>query len=509
MSIQNDQQQQYIPAVPVQRNGSPNRNSYTYIQTQNDPYSGPHQPVTNIPGGNANTVHVRSAYAGQSFPPQQQVQQRQPQQHHHQSTSSQASGGGRGGKEKSGRNNRRSGNNINNVGNPQQRRSGGSDSRNSGADGNHSPSQTDIGSHSLLEDFKEKKNSRDWTVKDIKGHVVDFCQDQNGSRFVQQRLEVGDAAEKAIAMTEVLPAIRALRNDVFGNYVVQKLLDFGSPTMKEQIRVTMTGEMVELSVQMYGCRVVQKALESLDEASLPKLLEEFHNNVLSLIHDQNGNHVIQKCIEIISQKAKQARNDGDDAKAAFFNEQIDFIVDDVMMNLASLACHPYGCRVLQRILEHCTEEKKNFVLDELRPSHRRLLDDQYGNYVIQHVLQFGRVEDRDLVLAVVVENGLLKLSKQKFASNVVEKLLKYGNAEQRKAVAREMLKLVDEDTDEVVTNGGHGTSVVLLMVRDAYANYVVQTTIDVVPPQSRERKKLVEELNKHSTELVRKSESSN
>jgi pumilio RNA-binding family len=249
------------------------------------------------------------------------------------------------------------------------------------------------------------------------------------------------------------------------------------------------------------CRVVQKALERLDESDLPKLLGEFHNNVLALIHDQNGNHVIQKCIEVMSQKAKAGWETNDEAKAMFFSEQIDFIVDDVLANVASLSCHPYGCRVLQRILEYCPEPKKSMTLDEISLCHRTLLDDQYGNYVIQHVLQFGRVEDRDLVLEMVVENGLLKLSRQKFASNVVEKLLKYGNAEQRKAVVREMLRVVDEQTGDFVDEGTEGTSVVLLMVRDAYANYVVQTTLDVMPA-SQEKTLLLKELNAHSTELV-------
>ena len=246
--------------------------------------------------------------------------------------------------------------------------------------------------------------------------------------------------------------------------------------------------------------MVQKALECLDESDLVKLLAEFHNNVLNLIHDQNGNHVIQKCIEVMNQKVKSAREDNEDQRAEFYSEQIDFVVDDVLNNVTSLACHPYGCRVLQRILEYCLEPQKGRALDEISLCHRTLLDDQYGNYVIQHVLQFGRVKDRDMILQIVVENGLLKLSRQKFASNVVEKLLKYGNADQRKAVVREMLKVVEEPC-EYVEEGEVGSSVVLLMVRDAYANYVVQTTLDVIP-ESDEKTLLLEELNVHSTELV-------
>ena len=52
-----------------------------------------------------------------------------------------------------------------------------------------------------------------------------------------------------------------------------------------------------------------------------------------------------------------------------------------------------------------------------------------------------------------------------------------------------------------VAEGTQGTSAVLLMVRDAYANYVVQTTLDVIA-EGDEKRRLMKELNAHSTELV-------
>jgi hypothetical protein len=66
--------------------------------------------------------------------------------------------------------------------------------------------------------------------------------------------------------------------------------------------------MNDLFSSFCSCRVVQKALETLDESTLPKLLIEFHNHVLSCVHDQNGNHVIQKCIEVVSEKGKKGQN---------------------------------------------------------------------------------------------------------------------------------------------------------------------------------------------------------
>lgn len=85
-----------------------------------------------------------------------------------------------------------------------------------------------------------------------KGHVIEFCLDQNGSRFIQQRLEVADAVEKRAVMNEVVPSIKELQNDVFGNYVIQKLFEFGNDEIRAGLKNTLKGNMMLLSLQMYG-----------------------------------------------------------------------------------------------------------------------------------------------------------------------------------------------------------------------------------------------------------------
>lgn len=370
-----------------------------------------------------------------------------------------------------------------------------------GSDKNASMTPSRLGPEAthLLNEIRAAKSRTQWTIQDIRGHVVEFCLDQNGSRFIQQRLEVADPAEKQSVMDEIIPAIKDLQNDVFGNYVIQKLYELGTPSIKKELKGTLKGNMLSLCFQMYGCRVIQKAMESLEYEDLCELILEFDSYVLTCITDQNGNHVIQKCIEVMSAKAKEAEYaSGNSSLAKSMTHRIQFIVDEVLGNVRQLCCHPYGCRVLQRMLEHCVETQKSATLDEIQRCHKALLDDQYGNYVIQHVLQYGRESDRDSLLNIIVQNDLLKLSRQKFASNVVEKLLKYGNSNQRNTIVREMLHYVEHAGPE----GSGGSSVLLLMVRDAYANYVVQTAIDVVP-EGNEKRMLIEELKANEIQLVR------
>lgn len=40
-------------------------------------------------------------------------------------------------------------------------------------------------------------------------------------------------------------------------------------------------------------------------------------------------------------------------------------VFDCMLQVYDMATHPYGCRVIQRILEHCTAQQTDLLLKEI------------------------------------------------------------------------------------------------------------------------------------------------
>lgn len=45
--------------------------------------------------------------------------------------------------------------------------------------------------------------------------------------------------------------------DIYGNYVIQKLIELGTQVQKKAIAALMKPKISELSMHMYGCRVVQ------------------------------------------------------------------------------------------------------------------------------------------------------------------------------------------------------------------------------------------------------------
>jgi pumilio RNA-binding family len=238
-------------------------------------------------------------------------------------------------------------------------------SRNGSSNSNSSAGANPV-RDALVDEFRSTYGkSRQWGLCDLLGHVVAFCQDQHGSRFIQQRLEVCSDVDKQLIFDEIIPSAHLLMTDVFGNYVLQKLFEYGTPDQCEALALLLSGQSVQLAMQMYGCRVVQKALEYVSTQRLIALVSEFESPpvLLRCVHDSNGNHVIQKCIEIVSRVAKEASTP---ELSEYLSSRIQFIIDAFQGRVKELSSHPYGCRVVQRILEHCSNPQKSVILEELR-----------------------------------------------------------------------------------------------------------------------------------------------
>ena len=346
-------------------------------------------------------------------------------------------------------------------------------------------------------------------LTDLTGHVLEFAKDQHGSRFIQQKLEMASKAEKDKIFDEIFPSILSLMTDVFGNYVIQKFVEHGSEEHQRNILAIVLPNVESLTVQMYGCRVIQKLLDasSIEQRKLifrvsnqatsvvcrvssrllsvlvlfnfSFLVNFLHDEVVlkfgiylqklepkleEYIQDHNGNHVIQKCIEVLDGEDKQIILDRYAGKV--ITRELSYknlhSVEYTQFQTLHISCHPYGCRIVQRLLEHCGQNQTSVLLAELLVNTDQLILDQYGNYVIQHILDHGQAAYKAQIVGRL-EGRVLTLSQHKFASNVVEKCVTNASSDQR-------TRLIAEICADESSLGS--------MIKDQYGNYVVQKMIE-------------------------------
>ncbi len=140
--------------------------------------------------------------------------------------------------------------------------------------------------------------------------------------------------------------------------------------------------------------------------------------------------------------AKKAREEEEGDLCTLFLDSIDPIIEEIIQSVELLSQHSYGCRAVQRMVEYCIEPHRSKILDSIVACQHSLLCHTYGNYVIQKVLQNGRSSDRDAIFKLITSNNsVIIFSKQKQASNVVEAMLRLGDANQRQQIVQEILNV--------------------------------------------------------------------
>ncbi|KAL3805780.1 hypothetical protein HJC23_007741 [Cyclotella cryptica] len=339
------------------------------------------------------------------------------------------------------------------------------------------------------------KRNPNATLFSIEGVISEAATADDGiRRFIQERIKLGSHPEKRLGLKAALSSLEMLCKDEKGSGILQDIFTYGTSEMKKELLAALYDQgILDLSMNIHGCRVIQKAIRSINQDDLTKLIAEFHDHVLALIHDSHGNHVIQRCIQSLSFFAKTAENEGNHDCASNLMDHMQFIIDDIVANIHSLSCHRYGCRVVQRSIEFCMEKQRSAVLEAITASNEHMVEDLYGNYVVQQAIVTGGDMHRDAILQTLTkeDGSLFRLSKQKYASNVVEKMLQHGSIEQRDRILKELLKI----------DAKSGVCAATVMAQDPIANYVIKKAIESAP-EGEKKQKLLQELRRNRDELV-------
>eukprot|EP01060_Flectonema_neradi_P006476 TRINITY_DN14382_c2_g1_i2.p1 TRINITY_DN14382_c2_g1~~TRINITY_DN14382_c2_g1_i2.p1 ORF type:complete len:410 (+),score=62.94 TRINITY_DN14382_c2_g1_i2:72-1232(+) len=275
---------------------------------------------------------------------------------------------------------------------------------------------------------------------------------QSGSRNIQKMLDGATVAEATAIASSLNITGTQLLTDVFGNYIIQKLVEFESPCIEETVMKVVTGRAFELSTHSFACRVVQKLLLHSSKQSVETLIDELTPHLSELITDQNGNHVVQRCLEV-SPPIRVT------------------VINILKRSLFHCSTHVYGCRVVQRVLEHAVDPNVIIpVLQELLQKVHLLVTNQYGNYVVQHMV----VKSHAMFVKVVVDRlkgHYALLCTHKFASNVVELIYENASEEVRVLIRAELMQ-------PFTTPNGIVVSGMALACSNQYGNYVVQKIFD-------------------------------
>ena len=238
--------------------------------------------------------------------------------------------------------------------------------------------------------------------------------DQQASILMQQKIKTVDRAEKMRMCDAIVQSCDALMTNRFGNFLVQRVLEHGTPEQIHYVAAAISGHVVQLSVDAFGCHVIQKAFDTVTEEFKVQMVSELLCAIPETVKHRYACHVWQKLFELRwTIEPPQIMS--------YVNESLSGQWWDVAMGET-------GSLVVQNIFENCHDDDKRPCIEEVIAKIDVISKGQYGNWCIQHICEHGSEPDRTRAVNHIL-NHAAEYSMDQFASKVVEKCLKIGGGD--------------------------------------------------------------------------------
>lgn len=176
--------------------------------------------------------------------------------------------------------------------------------------------------------------------------------DQQASIFLQQKLKVSTSEQKHDIVQAIIDQAYPLMVNRFGNFLVQRCFEHGSPEQIIAIARAIRGNTLSLSMDAFGCHVVQKAFDYVPEEYKAIMVHELLRRIPETVIHRYACHVWQKLFEL-------RWRDSPPQIMKYVNEALRGMWHEVALGET-------GSLVVQNIFENCLEE------DKVRRDARRL-----------------------------------------------------------------------------------------------------------------------------------------
>mmetsp|Transcript_79575 Transcript_79575/g.233974 ORF Transcript_79575/g.233974 Transcript_79575/m.233974 type:complete len:397 (+) Transcript_79575:62-1252(+) len=210
----------------------------------------------------------------------------------------------------------------------------------------------------------------------------------------------------------------------------------------DDARQQLAGRVWLLSRESDGCRVVQATLATAtSDATREALALELRGHVWQAMRHRHANHVLQKCITTLRPNA------------------IQFIIDELLAKgpagTVRVARHAFGCRILQRLFEHCRPTQLSCVADHLLMDVLALSKHVFGNFVLQHLLEYGSDSQQQRLMAELEKNAP-ELGRDIHSGAVLTKALSSGTQKDQVALAHAIVR--DQGALAAMARTRHGSA---------------------------------------------------
>jgi hypothetical protein len=303
---------------------------------------------------------------------------------------------------------------------------------------------------------------RHYMLSECVGKVVLLAKSQSGSRFVQEKLNEPEYFN--LFYNELKVQVADLMMDNFGHYAIEALFAVSDNEQRLFLVMNLAPSIAVVSCHKQGSFSIQAMMDTLQtQSQIEMLVEALSKHVMQIILNCSGHYVILRFLSKFGWPYTRF------VHRALVGHCYDFSTDH------------YGLRVMKAAVDAGPHSQLTNVFNCIVKHTNTLVENQYGNYIIQHLLDVCPAQITSTIKEKL-SGKYVRYSKQKFSSNVVEKVIRHSNKETERRLSIKNSKKTEEGGD---TESKDWREIIVQelctkaddLISDKYGNYCLQTAL--------------------------------
>ncbi len=168
----------------------------------------------------------------------------------------------------------------------------------------------------------------------VVGHVMELATNQNGSRFLQDRLDERQPPYLDIVFDEILEFLPELMVNLFGNYLCQKVITYSSAQQQMLILQKLSPDFIRVVCDRQGTRASQKLVElcASNSSHRDTIMQICQSDWMLLMMNANATHLVHVILD------------------TFPSAEVHSIFEDALTHVCDLANDQHGLCILKKCL---------------------------------------------------------------------------------------------------------------------------------------------------------------
>jgi hypothetical protein len=269
---------------------------------------------------------------------------------------------------------------------------------------------------------------------ELKNKLPELLKDNYANYFCKKFFESLNQKDRIEYLTIIQNDLNILAIDVTATYPIQGMIEqLGSKAEKRIIYLGIKDFINIFCYNIYGTHVLEKMLSYFEDEFIKEIIDYVYNNFIELSYHINGICVVKKLLLMTHKKDLHQK-----------------LKNKIIENASNLIVHQYGNYVIQVIVENWEDSDLEDIINLYKNNYIYLSKQKYSSNVVERIIEKNKINLEFYIKEICINNNLSELMRNNFGNYVVQKAVKLSSGKSQERLIREILKNINKLEDKKI-----------------------------------------------------------